>query len=44
MGKGVVYAAPELIAHYVEDHGYLPPPEFVEAVRLSQGPKPRPDR
>ena len=29
---GVVYAAPVLIAHYVEVHHYLPPAEFVDAV------------
>lgn len=34
-GDGVVYAAPELIAHYVEAHGYLPPDEFVHAVMSS---------
>ncbi|WP_441350949.1 DUF7919 family protein [Streptomyces sp. or3] len=32
MGNGVAYAAPELVAHYVEAHGYLPPTEFMEAV------------
>jgi hypothetical protein len=29
---GRVYAAPALIAHYVEAHGYKPPEEFIEAV------------
>ena len=29
---GVVYAAPILILHYVRDHGYRPPAEFVAAV------------
>jgi hypothetical protein len=24
--------APTLVVHYIRDHGYLPPPEFVEAV------------
>jgi hypothetical protein len=28
----LLYVAPELIAHYVEDHGYQPPEEFVAAV------------
>ena len=28
----VVYAAPELVPHYVEEHRYLPPTEFIEAV------------
>ncbi|WP_455680486.1 DUF7919 family protein [Streptomyces hirsutus] len=36
MGNGVVYAAPELVAHYVEAHSYLPPADFVHAV-LSPG-------
>ncbi|WP_456044162.1 DUF7919 family protein [Streptomyces rubiginosohelvolus] len=35
MGHGVAYAAPELVAHYVEAHGYLPPIEFMEAVLSS---------
>jgi hypothetical protein len=35
VGDGVVYAAPELIAHYVEAHDYLPPEEFVHAVMSS---------
>jgi hypothetical protein len=30
--RGTVYAAPNLIYHYVRDVGYLPPEEFVEAV------------
>lgn len=36
MGNGVAYAAPELIAHYVEAHGYLPPTDFIEAVLSSE--------
>lgn len=35
MDRGVAYAAPELIAHYVEAHNYLPPAEFIEAVLSS---------
>ncbi|MFJ7492633.1 hypothetical protein ACIQZB_15515 [Streptomyces sp. NPDC097727] len=35
MGSGVAYAAPELIAHYVEAHDYLPPAEFIEAALSS---------
>jgi hypothetical protein len=27
-----VYVAPDLVAHYVEAHSYLPPSEFVDAV------------
>ena len=34
---GRVYVAPVLVAHYVEVHEYLPPPEFVEAVLSSRG-------
>lgn len=28
----VLYVAPEMVAHYVECHGYCPPNEFIEAV------------
>jgi hypothetical protein len=32
-GKGnIVFAAPEMIAHYVIMHEYRPPEEFIEAV------------
>lgn len=31
-GDGVVYVSPELIAHYVDSHGYKPPEEYVQAV------------
>jgi hypothetical protein len=31
-GDGKVYAAPALVHHYVEAHGYKPPEEFIEAV------------
>ena len=30
--KDKVYLFPDLIIHYIEDHAYLPPSEFVEAV------------
>src|SRR5262245_52567083 len=30
--SNLLYVAPELIVHYVEDHGYRPPEEFVAAV------------
>ncbi len=30
---GVVYRAPNLIVHYIRDHYYLPPAEFLEALR-----------
>jgi hypothetical protein len=29
----VIYAAPSLILHYIENHGYRPPDEFLEALR-----------
>jgi hypothetical protein len=35
MGDGVAYAAPELIAHYVEAHDYQPPADFVDVVLSS---------
>lgn len=31
-GNGVIYLAPGMITHYVRDHGYQPPAEFIEAV------------
>jgi hypothetical protein len=31
-GAGRVYAAPELVYHYVAAHGYKPPGEFIAAV------------
>lgn len=31
-GMGVLFAAPEMVAHYVEAHRYSPPPEFIAAV------------
>ena len=31
-GKGRVYAAPELVYHYVVAHAYKPPEEFIAAV------------
>jgi len=33
-----VFAAPELIHHYVVAHDYLPPAEFIEAVLASADP------
>ncbi len=32
LGESVVYAAPALIYHYVVEHHYKPPDEFIEAV------------
>jgi hypothetical protein len=31
-GAGCVYVAPELLVHYIVDHGYAPPQEFCAAV------------
>jgi hypothetical protein len=31
---GTKYAAPALIAHYIDEHDYLPPSSFIEAVRV----------
>ena len=39
LGKSVVYAAPTLIYHYVTEHQYRPPDEFIEAVLTSPPPE-----
>jgi hypothetical protein len=31
-GRDFLYAAPTMIRHYIMDHGYAPPDEFIEAV------------
>lgn len=31
-GDGVIFAAPDLLLHYVERHDYLPPGPFIDAV------------
>ncbi|MFD3723441.1 hypothetical protein [Streptomyces sp. NPDC058674] len=31
---GSLYVAPNLIIHYVQEHGYIPPAEFIEAVSV----------
>ena len=36
--RGAIFAAPNLIFHYVSVHGYQPPDEFIDA--LSEGPCP----
>ena len=33
-----VYAAPILIVHYIEEHGYLPPSEFLRALEAAAEP------
>ena len=30
--QGVTYAAPVLIVHYIEEHSYLPPSQFLKAI------------
>lgn len=32
---GKVYAAPSMVYHYVVEHGYFPPEEFIDAVLAS---------
>ena len=32
LSDGITYAAPVLIVHYIEEHGYLPPAQFLEAI------------
>lgn len=32
---GVTFAAPDMIIHYVTEHGYRPPDEFLDALRRS---------
>ncbi len=34
----LLYVAPEMISHFVEEHAYLPPREFIEAVLRSPIP------
>ena len=38
---GTIYAAPDLIYHYVIDHQYRPPDVFIDT--LLQGPQPGTD-
>jgi len=35
---GRVYASPTMLLHYVEHHRYLPPPEYLEALRGATAP------
>lgn len=32
LGKEDIYAAPDLIYHYIAVHDYIPPPDFVHAI------------
>ena len=41
-GDGVVYAAPNLVAHCVSTHHYAPPPDFVAGVLRAGGQQARP--
>jgi hypothetical protein len=34
----ITYAAPVLIVHYIEEHGYLPPQDFLQAVEDQPNP------
>lgn len=36
--EGTTYAAPVLIVHYIEVHHYLPPRQFLEAIREAPQP------
>jgi hypothetical protein len=36
--SGLLFVAPAMVAHYVEQHGYAPPAEFVAAVTASPLP------
>ena len=35
-GNGKIYVFPQLLAHYIESHQYLPPKEFLDAVDKMQ--------
>jgi hypothetical protein len=34
---GVTFAAPVLIVHYIEEHCYLPPTQFLQAIEQAVG-------
>jgi hypothetical protein len=34
----LLFVAPEMVVHYIEQHGYCPPPEFITAVLKSPLP------
>jgi len=36
LGKSAIYAAPALIYHYVVEHQYKPPDEFIEAILVGE--------
>tara|TARA_R110002111_G_C5968880_1_gene370134 strand:+ start:1211 stop:1699 length:489 start_codon:yes stop_codon:yes gene_type:complete len=31
--KKIIFASPDMVLHYIEEHSYLPPAEFLEALR-----------
>jgi hypothetical protein len=37
-GGDLLFVAPEMVMHYIEQHGYRPPAEFVAAVLRSPLP------
>ncbi|MDX2110618.1 MAG: hypothetical protein SFY80_10295 [Verrucomicrobiota bacterium] len=39
---GITYAAPVLITHYIEVHGYCPPAEFLKAIEAAPDNPPEP--
>jgi hypothetical protein len=39
---GLTYAAPVLIVHYIEKHGYAPPREFLDALEMKPNHSPDP--
>ncbi len=39
IGESAIYAAPTLIYHYVVEHQYKPPAEFIEAVLMGPAPE-----
>jgi hypothetical protein len=41
VGEHGVYAAPTLLIHYIKEHNYLPPSEFIDSVL--NGPRPDTD-
>lgn len=43
-GQDILYASPVLIVHYIEEHHYLPPVEFIEAVKQAVFVNGKPER
>ena len=44
LANNLLYTAPEMIVHYIEDHGYAPPREFIAAVLAAPLPGTQEDR